>query len=106
MSESINIILKALANSSVSRSTRGIVMLVVKDANVTKYKELGLPNNYYITIATSKFYSEQDKMWQKFKKRLKMIWYAVRGKEYRLCEICITDDDMDELIKKLEEIKK
>ena len=39
MSESINIILKALANSSVSRSTRGIVMLVIKDANVTKYKE-------------------------------------------------------------------
>ena len=39
MSESINIILKALANSSVSRSTRGIVMLAIKDANVTKYKE-------------------------------------------------------------------
>ena len=45
-------------------------------------------------------------MWQKFKKRLKMIWYAIRGKEYRLCEICITDDDIDELIKKLEEIKR
>ena len=39
MSESINIILKALANSSVTRSTRGIVMLVIKDANVTEYKE-------------------------------------------------------------------
>ena len=39
LSESINIILKALANSSVTRSTRGIVMLVVKDANVTGYKE-------------------------------------------------------------------
>ena len=73
---------------------------------VTKYKELGLPNDYYITITTSKFYSEQDKMWTKFKKRLKMIWFAIRGKEYRLCEICITDNDIDELIKKLENIKK
>ena len=37
--ESINIILKALANSSVTRSTRGIVMLVVRDTNVTEYKQ-------------------------------------------------------------------
>ena len=39
MSDSINIILKALANSSVTRSTRGIVMLVIRDTNVTEYKE-------------------------------------------------------------------
>ena len=35
-----------------------------------------------------------------------MIWFAIRGKEYRLCEICLTDDDIDNLIKKLKNIKK
>ncbi len=45
-------------------------------------------------------------MWDKFKKRLKMIWFAIRGKEYRLCEICITNEDIDDLIEKLKEIKK
>ena len=73
---------------------------------IIKYKEIGLPNDYYIEIATTKFYSEQDKMWTKFKKRLKTIWFAIKGKEYRLCEICITDEDIDNLIKKLKEIKK
>ena len=78
-----------------------------EEIHIVKYENgVGLPNDYYITIMESKFYSLQGGIWSKFKHRIKMIWRAITGKEYRLCEICITDEDIDELIKDLKIIRK
>ena len=75
LSESINIILKALANSSVTRSTRGIVMLVIKDATVTEYKEY---TNYRQVTASYEDKNSKliDKAFNKYGvKNLKVVTY-------------------------------
>jgi hypothetical protein len=77
-----------------------------EEIHISKYQDVGLPNDYYISIMESKFYSMQGGMWSKFKHRIKMVWRAITGKEYKLCEICLTEQDIDNLIQKLENIKK
>lgn len=77
-----------------------------EEIHIKKYRgDDNTPDDYYITISESKFYSKQDGIFRLIKRRLKSIWRAMLGKEYQLCEINITKDDIDKLITVLERIK-
>ena len=59
----------------------------------------------FFEIWSSNFYTKQKKplhfrIWH----RLKLIWYAIRGKEYRLEYFILDENDTKELIKALQEI--
>ena len=63
-------------------------------------------DEYYISIHTSKFYSEQKGIFKLIGHRIKLAFKMLLGKEYRLTEVCMKRQDIDDLIKELEEIKK
>lgn len=77
-----------------------------EEIHIKKYIDNETPDDYYITISEGKFYSLQGGILRRIGHRLKCIWRAIRGKEYLLCDINITEQQIDELIKNLEEIKK
>lgn len=73
---------------------------------ISKYTTGGFPDDYYISILESKFYSQQGGIFASIKHKIKMMWRAALGLEYRLCDICVSEEDIDNLIKVLEDIKK
>ena len=77
-----------------------------EEIHIKRYVYDEIPDDYYITISGGKFYSLQGGILHRIGHRLKCIWRAIRGKEYLLCDINITKQQIDELIKNLEEIKK
>lgn len=56
----------------------------------------------YIDFYTDNFSSKQHPIRNKLKTKFKMIWQALRGKEYTVEEIVITKDDAKELISALQ----
>lgn len=59
----------------------------------------------FFEIWASNFYTKQKKslhfrIWH----RLKLIWYAIRGKEYRLEDFVLDKNDINELISALQEV--
>ena len=76
-----------------------------EEIHIKKYVD-NVSSDYYITINESKFSSKQNGIFRTIGKRLKSAWNILRGKEYLLCDINITEKNIDELINKLEEIKK
>ena len=96
-----------------SKADKDLKMIIVncdcgceEEIHIKRYVDGGTPNDYYITISEGKFYSLQGGILRRIGHRLKCIWRAIRGKEYLLCDINITEQQIDELIKNLEEIKK
>ena len=61
---------------------------------------------YYMSIHTSKFYSEQKGIFRLIGHRIKLAFKMLFGKEYLLCDLVLNKNDIDEFIKGLEEIKK
>lgn len=54
----------------------------------------------FITSLTLDFYSKQDGLFSNLWKRVKAAWYMLRGKEYLLTELLITDpEDLEKLAK-------
>ena len=61
---------------------------------------------YYFELWTQAFYEDKNmSLFNRIKKRLKIIWFAITGKEYQLTEFCLTDKDIDNLIQGLQEVK-
>lgn len=96
-----------------SNADKDLKMIIVncdcgcdEEIHIKRYVYDETPNDYYITISGGKFYSLQGGILRRIGHRLKCIWRAIRGKEYLLCDINITEQQIDELIKNLEEIKK
>lgn len=75
-----------------------------EEIHIKKYED-DVSSDYYITINESKFYAMQGGIFKILWHRLKCIWRAIRGKEYLLCDINVTEQDIDALIEKLKEIK-
>lgn len=61
---------------------------------------------YYLSIHTSKFYSNQKGIFRLIGHRIKLAFKMLFGKEYLLCDLVLNKNDIDEFIKGLEEIKK
>lgn len=65
------------------------------------------PQEIYLSIYTNNFSWKQYGFFKRTKMKLKKIWYIIIGKDYKIDdEICLNQDDIDCLIKGLEEIKK
>ncbi|MGN1327079.1 MAG: hypothetical protein ACI4VQ_03270 [Clostridia bacterium] len=59
----------------------------------------------FFEIWVSNFYTKQkESLYLRIWHRLKLIWYAIRGKEYRLEDFVLDKNDVEELIKALQEI--
>lgn len=58
---------------------------------IDKHDEDTLYFGYY----TSSFYAKQRPGWNDFKDRLKMIWCAIRGKEFILYDLVLQGKDLD-----------
>lgn len=56
-------------------------------------ERFGEANEYFISISTQEFYSKQRGIMQIIKDRLKFVWFALSGKEYRLMELILTEED-------------
>lgn len=56
--------------------------------NISQFKDGG---DVAISHYTSSFYSNQDTMFDRFKDRIKLIWYIVIGKKYCFFDVIISD---------------
>lgn len=61
---------------------------------------------YYMSIHTSKFYSEQKGIFRLIGHRIKLAIKMLFGKEYLLTDVVLKENDINDLVKCLEEIKK
>ena len=62
---------------------------------------------YWIDFWSSNFYTKQKTpLYRRVWNRLKLIWFAISGKEYRLEDFALTNEDIDNLISALQNIKK
>lgn len=85
---------------------------IVKNENYTD-KEIEENNldkdiqyDYSFIFLVDKFTSKQEGVFSIIKRRLKLAWYAIRGKEYLLEDMVFTQKQINELIKELQEISK
>lgn len=62
-----------------------------------------ISTDYIISLYGNLFMADQDRGWYKFKTKLKNLWMVIRGKEFHLNEIVITESDMKILAKELSE---
>ena len=60
--------------------------------------------DYFIAIATENFYSKQDGIIKTIKNRIKIAFNILRGKEYRMADLTISEADIKLLKKYLGEI--
>lgn len=74
----------------------------VKDLNINKDDQYDYSFQFYV----SNFYNKQDGIFSIIKRRLKLIWYTLRGKDYLLEDLIFKKDQIKELIKDLEDIIK
>lgn len=65
-----------------------------------------IDEEYYLSVHTSKFYSKQGGIFRLIGHRIKLAFQMLFGKEYLLCDLVLNRNEIDELIKRLEEIKK
>ncbi|WP_299996761.1 hypothetical protein [uncultured Clostridium sp.] len=70
--------------------------------NLPREKQFDYSFQFYI----SKFYSKQEGIFSIIKRRLKLIWYIIRGKEYLLEDLNFTEDQVKELTRNLQDVIK
>lgn len=64
------------------------------------------PEEYYISLHSSNWYSESTSAWDKFKTKMKRLWCVLRNKEYLYMDVCLTPQEFKEFTQKLEELQK
>jgi len=68
--------------------------------------DIDLTPDYYITLLTDNFYWKQYNWWDRFKAKLVKIFSIICGKDYKIDEeTVLSADDLEELIKVLQEMK-
>lgn len=72
------------------------------DLNLPQEKQYDYSFQFYV----SKFYSRQEGFVSTIKRRLKLLWYIIRGKDYLLEDLIFNEKQVKELIKGLENIIK
>ncbi len=61
----------------------------------------------YFELWSENFYNKQKSpLYSRIWNRLKLIWFAISGKEYRLEDFILTKSDVDNLINALQNIQK
>lgn len=69
-------------------------------------KEVNIPDEYYISLHSSKFEEEQAGIFTVIGKRLKRAWYNLIGKDYLYMDILLSEQEFDEFIEKLQKVRK
>lgn len=65
-------------------------------------EDKSIPVEYYLTINSGKFYSEQDGILRIIARRLKRAWKVLRGKDYCCNEIVMKREEVVEMVNQLE----
>lgn len=52
---------------------------------------------YYMILNTAQFYAKQDGLFRTIGHRIKTAFNILRGKEYRLTEVVLDEEDMNQL---------
>lgn len=73
-----------------------------EEIHITKIKN---EQEYYLSLLTSRFYSEQDSLFKIFCKRLKLAFKILFGKQYLLTSLVLNEEDIDDLIQNLKNLK-
>lgn len=71
------------------------------DENDVEQKDI----SYEISSHSSNWYTEQDGIWKIIFKRIKRAWSALRGKDYLYQDVCLTEQEYNELISELNKLK-
>ena len=71
---------------------------------ITTYKDDS--DEYYISVCSPKFSSEQVGIFKLIGTRLKRAWYDLIGKSYLYLDICMNRDELQQFIQKLLNITK
>ena len=58
-----------------------------------------------INIVASKWYAEQCGVFGQIKKKLRKIWWVIRGKDYYHCDLILKKDQWTEFAKLVNEIR-
>lgn len=61
---------------------------------------------YEFSSHSSNWYTEQEGPLSIIWKRIKRAWSALRGKDYLYQDVCLTENEYDELINELSKLKK
>lgn len=93
----------------------------MKDSNeVKEYEEIIMPcdcgcssihinrdeDSAYISFYLNAFYAKQDGYFKTLTRRLKMIWYIIRGKDYLFEDVSLTIDKYKKLVKDMNKLIK
>ncbi len=62
-------------------------------------------DEWYISFFGNLFYEGQSTWWTRLKYRLELIWAIIRGKEYRLFDMVVSDKNMKEFVRKYQSHK-
>lgn len=87
---------------------------------IEKYEEITVPcdcgcsmlhisrdkDNAYLAFYLNAFYSKQEGYWKTFKRRIKMIWYIIRGKDYMFEDVSISIKTFKQLSKDMQNLAK
>lgn len=76
-----------------------------QEFHISKFLDSNNPD-YSFSSHSNNWYNEQDKLFSTIKKRLKRMWFALRGKDYLYQDVCMTKEEFDEFVDKLEELRK
>lgn len=81
----------------------GSEITITKFINEDNVKE---PVEYYMSVNSSLFGQEQMGLFKLIKTRLKRMWYDLIGKNYLYLDICLNEQQLQQLIDKLQDLQK
>ena len=105
------------SNESTDRDSKIVKKMIINTCNcgcgselhITRYVDTDIPNTlteYYLSLHSSKFDEEQLGIFGVLKRRLKRAWYNLLGKDYLYMDIIMSEEEFNQFIEKLQNLKK
>ena len=66
---------------------------------LSRWEEDNFPPEYIISLYSITFGEKQNPIWHNIQDRLKMIWCAIRGKQFYFYDLIISKDQLEEFKK-------
>lgn len=67
--------------------------------------EPGVTVDYNFSTHSSNWYTEQEGIFSIIGKRIKRAWSALRGKDYLYQDVCMTEEQFNELVTEMNKLK-
>lgn len=105
------------SSESEDKNNKMITKMVINTCNcgcgselhITRYIDTDIPNTlteYYLSLHSSKFDEEQLGIFGVLKRRLKRAQYNLLGKDYLYMDIIMSEEEFNQFIEKLQNLKK